>query len=115
MRLFLYSCALCLGVLRAQQAPSDFFSVPKADAPQLAPQGHYAVGVRTLDLLHAGQIDILNLNKDTGKAPLYDRPLKVEVWYPAILAAGQEQRVCIQVPCRVWGRAPPGQRIRHSR
>ena len=83
----------CLLAAFGQQIPSDFFSVPKADAPQLAPQGHYAVGVRTLDLLHAGQIDILNFNKDTGKAPLYDRPLKVEVWYPAILAAGQEQRV----------------------
>jgi len=88
-------CALSAGlyVLPAQEAPSEFFSVPKADAPQLAAQGNFAVGVRTLDLVHAGQIDILNLNKDTGKAPQYDRPLKVEVWYPATLAVGQEQRV----------------------
>jgi len=79
--------------LHAQDAPSDFVSVPKADAPQLAPQGTYAVGVRTLDLVHSGQVDVLNFDKDTGKAPLYDRPLKVEVWYPATLAPGQEQRV----------------------
>jgi pimeloyl-ACP methyl ester carboxylesterase len=79
--------------LRAQEAPSEFFSVPKADAPQLAAQGSYAVGVRTLDLVHAGQVDILNADKNTAKAPLYDRPLKVEVWYPAALAPGQQQRV----------------------
>ena len=101
MRLFLYSCALCLRVLGAQDAPSEFFSVPKADAPQLAAQGSYAVGVRTLDLAHADQIDILNVDKDTGKAPLYDRLLKVEVWYPATLAPGQQQRV-------VYASAMPG-------
>jgi dienelactone hydrolase len=82
-----------LGALHAQDAPAEFFSVPKADAPQLAPRGSYAVGVRTLDMVHAGQIDILNFNKDTGKAPQYDRPLKVEIWYPAVLASGQKQRV----------------------
>jgi pimeloyl-ACP methyl ester carboxylesterase len=92
MRPFLL-CVFSVCVLRAQEAPSEFFSVPKADAPQLAAEGNYAVGVRTLDLVHRGQIDILNVNKDTGKAPQYDRPMKVEVWYPATLAAGQEQRV----------------------
>jgi dienelactone hydrolase len=80
-------------MLRAQEAPAEFFSVPKADAPQLAAEGSYAVGVRTLDLVHTGQIDILHVDRDTGKAPQYDRPMKVEVWYPATLAAGQEQRV----------------------
>ena len=52
------------------------------DAPELAARGAYQVGVQTLDLVNKGQIDILNY-KD-GIAPLYDRPLKVEVWYPAI-------------------------------
>jgi len=94
----------CLpGALRAQDSPAEFFSVPKADAPQLAPRGSYAVGVRTLDLVHAGQIDILNFNKDTGKAPTYDRPLKVEVWYPAE-ANGAKQRVVY--PSAMPGTAP---------
>jgi len=93
-----------LPILQAQEAPSEFFSVPKADAPQLAAPGSYAVGVRTLNLVHAGQVDILNFNKDTGKAPLYDRPLKVEVWYPATLAPGQEQRVLY--PSAMPGVAP---------
>jgi pimeloyl-ACP methyl ester carboxylesterase len=98
MRTLLISLLLSGCVSHAQEAPSEFFSVPKADAPELAPQGNYAVGVRTLDLVHPGQIDILNFNKDTGKAPLYDRPLKVEVWYPATLAPGQEQHVLYPSP-----------------
>ena len=86
--LLAFSCCLC-----AQDVP---FSVPKADAPELAAQGNYAVGVRTLDIVHKDQVDILKFDQATGKAPLYDRPLKVEVWYPATLAAGQEQRVTYQ-------------------
>ncbi len=43
--------------------------------PQLAQRGQYAVGVRTLNLVHQGQVDILHFDAATGKAPLYDRPL----------------------------------------
>ncbi len=78
--------------LKAQQP----FSVPKADAPELAPQGAYPVGVRTLDLVHKDQVDILKFDKASGQAPLYDRPLKVEVWYPATLAPGQTEQVMYQ-------------------
>jgi dienelactone hydrolase len=38
-------------------------------------------------------VDILHFDKDTGKAPLYDRPLKIEVWYPAVIPAGNPERV----------------------
>jgi predicted dienelactone hydrolase len=51
------------------------------DAPELAARGEYAVGVQTIDLLHENQIDILNYGKSSDS--LYDRPLKVEIWYPA--------------------------------
>jgi predicted dienelactone hydrolase len=51
------------------------------------------VGVRTVNLLHRGQPDILHFDKDTGKAPLYDRPLTVEIWYPATIPAGQREHV----------------------
>lgn len=54
---------------------------PLPDAPELAKRGEYQVGVRTLEFVHKGQVDILNAKE--GKAPLYDRPLTVEVWYPA--------------------------------
>ncbi len=72
-------------------APPSYYSVPPADAPELARRGPFAVGVQTLSLIHSGQPDILAFDKSTGKAPLYDRPLMVEIWYPAELAAGQKE------------------------
>jgi predicted dienelactone hydrolase len=89
MRLFLASVFL-LGVA-AGQSPV-YFSVPGPDAPELAKRGAFAVGVRTVDLVHRGQVDILKFDKTTGKAPLYDRPLKIEVWYPAVIPAGKEEK-----------------------
>jgi predicted dienelactone hydrolase len=61
------------------------------DAPELAARGAYKVGVRTLKLVHPAQIDVLH-PKD-GKSPLYDRPLTVEVWYPASIPAGKSELV----------------------
>lgn len=51
------------------------------DAPELAARGEYSVGVQTLDLVNVNQLNILNYGK--GGDSLYNRPLKVEVWYPA--------------------------------
>jgi predicted dienelactone hydrolase len=51
-----------------------------------------------MDLVHRGQVDILHVNKQTGKAPLYDRPLKVEVWYPAVIPPGQQERTTYEMP-----------------
>jgi len=96
--------ACCLVPLCAQEAPRDFYSVPKADTPQLAAQGRYSVGVRTLEMVHKDQVDILKFDQATGKAPLYDRPLTVEVWYPATLATGQQERVIY--PSAMPGVAP---------
>src|SRR4029077_16239179 len=63
---------------------TNAFSVPPADAPELAASGTYSVGVGPMEIKHAAQPDILNFDKNTGKAPLYDRPLTLEIWYPAI-------------------------------
>ena len=80
------------------QPPSDiFFSVPPADAPELAPRGPYAVGVRTVEIKNPGQIDILNFDKATGKAPVYDRPLPLEIWYPATIPDGKEERTVYEM------------------
>ena len=81
--------ALGIPALLAQQS---YFSVPAADAPELAPRGRYSVGVRTVRIVNPGQPDILHFDKDTGKAPLYDRPLTLEIWYPAVIPAGKEER-----------------------
>ena len=59
------------------------------DAPELSARGDYSVGVRTIDLVHKDQIDILNYATDS----LYDRPLKVEVWYPAVIPEGVDEMV----------------------
>lgn len=54
----------------------------RPDAPELAAHGDYKIGVRTVELSNPNQIDILKV--EAGKdIPRYDRPLTVEVWYPA--------------------------------
>lgn len=56
------------------------------DAPELSAYGSYAVGVRQIDLINPDQIDILSIDPAAAKPdelPRYDRPLPVEVWYPA--------------------------------
>ena len=75
----------------AQSFPDIYYSVPPVDAPELAARGSYAVGVRTVELKDPGQVDILNFDKATGKAPLYDRPLTVEIWYPATIADSKQE------------------------
>jgi predicted dienelactone hydrolase len=82
----------------AQTPPETFFSVPPVDAPELAPRGPYGVGVRTVSLHNPAQPDILNFDKATGKAPSYDRPLTVEIWYPAVIPKDAEERTVYQMP-----------------
>jgi len=71
----------------------QFFSVPPADAPELAARGRFGVGVRTIEIVHPGQPDILRFDKETGKAPLSDRALTLEIWYPAVIPPGVDERV----------------------
>jgi predicted dienelactone hydrolase len=83
---FLQACAT-----NKNQSSSSLFINGDAlpDAPELANRGEYKVGVRTLNFVNKAQINILK-SKD-GIDPLYDRPLKVEVWYPALLPAGKKE------------------------
>jgi predicted dienelactone hydrolase len=68
-----------------------YYSAPPADAPELAARGKFAVGVRTLELVHPAQPDILHFDREANRAPLYDRPLTVDIWYPATLPAGARE------------------------
>lgn len=78
--------------LKAQVNQDSFvFGDALPDAPELAPRGEYKVGVRTLELVHKNQIDILK--SKAGVEAMYDRPLKVEVWYPAELASDAKELV----------------------
>ena len=63
----------------------------RVDAPELAARGQYSVGVQTLELVNEGQLDVVNA-ADDGTIPTYDRPLTVEVWYPATLPADVIER-----------------------
>lgn len=61
------------------------------NAPELAAYGDLPVGVRTLEMVNPDQIDILAIDPQAEKPaewPRYDRPLTVEMWYPA--AEGSE-------------------------
>ena len=61
------------------------------DAPDLSAYGDLAVGVRRIDLVNPGQVDILAVDPEGGPPatlPTYDRPLTVEMWYPALPEPG---------------------------
>jgi len=70
----------------AHDAPSR----PRVDAPELARLGPFGVGVRTIELLHQAQADVLAFDPATGTAPKRDRRLTVDIWYPADVAADAE-------------------------
>jgi predicted dienelactone hydrolase len=74
----------CAGAIRAAEPPSRY----GADAPELARLGTDSVGVRTLHLVQRRQIDALAFDAGKGSAPLMDRELTVELWYPAHPRAG---------------------------
>jgi predicted dienelactone hydrolase len=56
------------------------------NAPALAAYGDLPVGVRQIEMVNKNQIDILAINpagEKPAEFPRYDRPLTVEMWYPA--------------------------------
>jgi predicted dienelactone hydrolase len=73
-------------VLAAQHNRVD---VVTPSAPELAAFGPHDVGVRTIQVTDRSRPDILNI-KEGGPLVRYDRPLTLEVWYPATLGAGQK-------------------------
>jgi len=77
----LTSITLAASLLAAPLAAQNRIDLTRPDAPALAAFGALAVGVTTLTFTNPGQIDIANATEDA--APLYDRSLTVEVWYPA--------------------------------
>ncbi len=87
---FIFFLQSCTTNKMSLPSPETFFNGdPLPDAPELAYRGKYHVGVRTLNFVNKGQINILKSKE--GVDPLYDRPLKVEIWYPAILADGTKE------------------------
>lgn len=55
-------------------------------APELAFPGPHPVGVRTLELVNRGQVDVV---RSASAVVRYDRALTVELWYPARAGTGE--------------------------
>ena len=70
---------------------SFFIGDPLPDAPVLSSRGKYKVGVKTIKVHNPRQIDIINSNKE--QTVLYDRPLTLEIWYPALLENNIKEEV----------------------
>ncbi len=85
--------AVLVGCAAPMVLAENRIDTQRPDAPDMAAYGDMAVGVRQLDLVHADQIDILAIDAAAPKPdtlPRYDRPLTVEVWYPAVAGATGE-------------------------
>jgi len=67
--------------------PDNHIDTIRPDAPALAPYGQFPIGMRTLQFLMPKQLDIAKAQAGLP-IPIYDRPLTVEVWYPAIPGTG---------------------------
>ena len=91
--IFTFSLIISSLLLIEKTFSQDIFVYGDAlpDAPELAPRGEFKVGVRTLDFINKSQIDVLK--SKGGIDPTYDRPVKVEVWYPANLSEGTKESV----------------------
>ena len=86
--IFTIALAALLGAASPTMAQDNRIDTIRSDAPELAPYGKYAIGVKTLQLRHANQLDVLKA-KVGEPIPRYDRPLTVEVWYPGKLGAAK--------------------------
>jgi predicted dienelactone hydrolase len=77
-----------LGGLNMTTLAQNRIDTQRPDAPELAAYGQYAIGVKTLEIINPQQIDFANVEPakpSLEKQPIYDRPLTLEVWYPAIM------------------------------
>ena len=76
------------GMAPTAMAEDNHIDTIRSDAPALARYGAFNVGIRTFNFINPKQVDVLRA-KPGEPVPLYDRPLAVEVWYPARLLPGQ--------------------------
>ena len=91
--------ALWLMLTGALAQSDDRIDLQWPGAPELAAFGDHAVGVRTLEVVDRDRIDIVRMRRG-AEAPRYDRPLTLEVWYPAALPEGASFGGIYEVPTR---------------
>lgn len=84
-----FGATVAVTATAAADAHTNRIDIVTPAAPELAEYGPHPIGVRTLQLVDRRRADILNTREGEPTAR-YDRPLTVEVWYPATLAPGQK-------------------------
>jgi predicted dienelactone hydrolase len=88
-RAAVFVCVFTFALAAAGVAQTNRVDTVTPAAPELAPYGKYAIGVRTIQATDKNRPDILNTKEGLPTAR-YDRTLTLEVWYPAALGAGQK-------------------------
>lgn len=84
---------VCIAISATAVLAENRIDGQRPDAPELAAYGKFPVGVRSLEIVNKNQIDILKIDPKAAKPaelPRYDRPLMLEVWYPAAQGASGE-------------------------
>ena len=100
--------ALIFILMIAPASAQEIYGDARPDAPELAARGPLPVGVRTVTIEHANQLDVLHVTAATPN-PRTTRKLTLEIWYPAQLAAGQAQEISWEVAApllALWNAAP---------
>ena len=90
------ACLLTLATTTSAVHAENRIDVQRPDAPELAAYGPLETGVRPIDLVNPDQVDVVAAaglaaaDPDAAAPdplPRHDRPLRVEVWYPAFPGA----------------------------
>jgi len=82
-------CSILLVASAGAVARQNRIDVVTPAAPELAAYGSRDIGVRTFDVTDRNRPDVLN-TKEGETTARTDRTLTLEVWYPAVLRAGQQ-------------------------
>ena len=75
-----------VAVMAAGAAGANPIDTQLPNAPAMAAYGDMPIGVRQLEMVNPNQINILAIDPAAdvpAELPRYDRPLTVEMWYPA--------------------------------
>ncbi|MEP2641602.1 VPLPA-CTERM sorting domain-containing protein [Roseobacter sp.] len=86
MKKIAFSAAMITATVATPLVAENRIDGLSPDAPALAGYGGLNVGVRQIELVNKDQIDILAIDPaadPSAPLPTYDRPLTVEMWYPA--------------------------------
>lgn len=77
---------IIFSVVSLHSVAENRIDTQRPDAPELSAYGQYVIGVKQLKIVNPEQIDIAKIDPTKAKPaslPTYDRPLTLEVWYPA--------------------------------